>query len=335
MTAQEIISLAITFVGVFSFAAIITILFHSFIQSNIKEVKSGKRDIELIDGVLYEKQDKVKRRRKINRIIKKVLIGVAFAIIVPIFVISLVTKMSGDALFVSERGLMVVASGSMSDKHEDNTYLVENNLDNQFQTYDIIILENVESEADLKLYDVIAFKNKKGVNIIHRIVDIEVKNGVTTYITQGDNVGKTDGFEPTFDMVIGKYTDQKIDGIGIFIIFLQSPSGIITILSVFYCLIMMEKLSNRVSEVEKERLSKLEEALKYTNHEKHDLKVEYKETIYYQGFAYEFDESGFKEKRELHDLSNSDKMIKVITDQDENELSSEEIDLGPVEEMEE
>ena len=292
---------------------------------------SGKRDIELIDGVLYEQQEKVKRRRKRNRIIKKALIGVAFVVIVPIFVISLVTKISGDTLFVSEQGLMVVASGSMSEKHKDNTYLVENNLDNQFQTYDIIILETVENEDDLKLYDVIAFRNSKGENIIHRIIDIEVNNGVTTYITQGDAVAKDDGFEPKFDQVIGKYTNKKIDGVGIFIIFLQSPSGIITILSVFYCLIMMDKLSNKVLVAEQERLSKLEDALKYSSYKEHNLKVEYKETIYYQGYAYEFDEKGFKEKRELDSTSNSNKMIKVITDQNENEVSSKEIDLGPVE----
>lgn len=331
MKVQEIISIFITFLGVFSFAAIITILFTSFVNSNVREIMSGKRDIELIDGVLYEQQEKVKRRRKRNRIIKKALIGVAFVVIVPIFVISLVTKISGDTLFVSEQGLMVVASGSMSEKHKDNTYLVENNLDNQFQTYDIIILETVENEDDLKLYDVIAFRNSKGVNIIHRIVRIENVNGVTTFYTQGDAVAKEDGFEPKFDQVIGKYTNKKIDGVGIFIIFLQSPSGIITILSVFYCLIMMDKLSNKVLVAEQERLSKLEDALKYSSYKEHNLKVEYKETIYYQGYAYEFDEKGFKEKRELDSTSNSNKMIKVITDQNENEVSSKEIDLGPVE----
>lgn len=331
MQVKEIIAIFVTFIGVFSFAAIITILFDSFVKSNIREIRTGKRDIELIDGVLYEQREKVKQRRKRNRIIKRVAIGVSFAIVVPIFVISLVTKISGNALFVSERGLMVVASGSMSEKHKNNTYLVENNLNNQFQTYDIIVIEKVDNVEDLKLYDVIAFKNSKGVNIIHRIVDIKTINGEVVFTTQGDAVGKDDGFNPKFDQVIGRYTNKKMDAVGIFIIFLQSPSGIITILSVFYCLIMMDRLSNQIFKEEADRLTKLEGALKYKSYNEHNLQIEYKETIYYQGYAYEFDEHGFKSKRELEDENSYPKMKKVITDQNENEVSSKEIDLGPVE----
>ena len=64
MQVKEIIAIFVTFIGVFSFAAIITILFDSFVKSNIREIRTGKRDIELIDGVLYEQREKVKQRRQ-------------------------------------------------------------------------------------------------------------------------------------------------------------------------------------------------------------------------------------------------------------------------------
>lgn len=332
MNAKDVITILITLIGVASFAAIITILFKSYVNASIKEIRSGKRDIELIDEVLYEKQEKVIKKRKQMRILKKALFGVAFVFVVPLFIFSLIGKISGDIFFLNNEGLMVVASGSMSYKHDDNTYLVENNLNNQFSTYDIIYIKDVSNENELKLYDVIAFKTKQGKNIIHRIVEIIETDGQIKYKTQGDAIEEHDGFYPVFDDVIGVYTNKKIDGIGIIVLFLQSPSGIITIISIFYCLIILDKMSNKISLEEKDRLEKLENALKYNSYQKHDLKVEYKETIYYQGFAYEFDEKGFKEKREITDEFDPNKMIQVITDKNKVKLSSKEIDIRSEEE---
>ncbi len=45
MTTTEIISLIVTFVGVFSFAAIFTILYKSYATAQIGEIKTGKKDI--------------------------------------------------------------------------------------------------------------------------------------------------------------------------------------------------------------------------------------------------------------------------------------------------
>ena len=58
MTSTEIISIIVTFIGVVSFATVFTILYQSYANSSIVEIKSGKRDIELIDEVIYEKQEK-------------------------------------------------------------------------------------------------------------------------------------------------------------------------------------------------------------------------------------------------------------------------------------
>ena len=74
---------------------------------------------------------------------------------------------------IGNKTIMVVASGSMSKKNDANAYLNSNNLNNQFQTYDIIVLEKVENASDLNKYDVIAYRNDQGINVIHRIIEIE------------------------------------------------------------------------------------------------------------------------------------------------------------------
>lgn len=53
---------------------------------------------------------------------------------------------------IGNRTVMVVASNSMSYKNEANSYLFDDSLglNNQFNTYDLIILEKVNNETDLK-----------------------------------------------------------------------------------------------------------------------------------------------------------------------------------------
>ena len=49
-----------------------------------------------------------------------------------------------------------------------------------------------------------------------------------------------------------------------------------------------------------ERARKLEEALDYFDESTSEaFKAEYKETIYYKGYAYSFDEDGFVDKNEI------------------------------------
>ena len=176
MTSVEIISLIVTFIGVASFAAVFTILYLSFSNSSILEVKTGKRDIELIDDVLYNRQEKVIKRKKTSSAVKNTLFYVVMTLIIPIFVFSLINKFQGNATMIGNSTVMVVASGSMSERNEANEYLDKYNLNNQFNTYDIIVLEKVTNSLALKKYDVIAFKNDDGVNVIHRIVDITIEN---------------------------------------------------------------------------------------------------------------------------------------------------------------
>ena len=131
MTSTEIISLIVTFIGVFSFAAIFTILYKSYATSQIAELRSGKKDIELIDEVIYERQTKVKRRRKVMKTIGTIVFYIIMIILVPLFIFSLVNRVQKNVTMIGNKTMMVVASGSMSMKNEANDYLITKNLNNQ------------------------------------------------------------------------------------------------------------------------------------------------------------------------------------------------------------
>lgn len=328
MNTSEIISIIITFIGVASFAIVFTILYNSYSKSQIAEIKSGKNDIALIDEVIYEGQEKIIKRRRITRIIKNIIFFTAMIIIIPLFTFSIINKITNSNIILGNHSLMAVASGSMSEKHADNDYLFSNNLDNQFAKYDIIVLEKIQPN-DLKLYDVIAYTNDKGTNIIHRIVRI---NSDGSFVTKGDasGSGKEDGYNPSYDDIIGRYTGKKIGGVGIVIQFFQSYAGFITIISLVYCLFVIDHLTNKIVKVQEERTKKLSEGIDYTKeNNSDDLKAEYIEKIYFKGFIYYFDENGFLKKEEdiTHQNDNENKIIKEIQNKENNEILKEEISI--------
>lgn len=290
MTATEIISLVVTVIGVFSFAAIFTILYGSYTTSQIAELRTGKRDVELINEVIYERQENIARRRKITKIIKNIAFYMVMLILVPLFLFSIANRFMNNKIMLGDKTIMVVASGSMSEKHSSASYLETNNLNNQFNTYDIIILNKVEKASDLKLYDVIAFVNDKGINVIHRIIEIRSDG---SYVTRGDANPSNDAYNPTFNDVIGKYASKKIDGLGIIVRFLQSYSGIITVVSLVYCLIMIDRLSEKVNQTQTKRIKQLEEIIDFSNEFDDDaFRAKYFEKIYYQGNVYYLSEDG-------------------------------------------
>ena len=52
MTTVEILALVVTLVGVVSFAAVITVLYKSYANSQIDEIASGRRDAEIVNDVV-------------------------------------------------------------------------------------------------------------------------------------------------------------------------------------------------------------------------------------------------------------------------------------------
>ncbi|MCI5939773.1 hypothetical protein MRZ76_00090 [bacterium] len=310
MNATDIISLVMSLIGVGSFCAVFTILFAKYTKSSIRETQEGKRDIELIDQEITEQDMKTKRRRKVVSIAGNVIFYSFLALIIPLFGIALVNKVKGNLVGIGDEAMIVVASGSMSYKNDANKDYLEDeekrkeyNLDNQFSRYDILFVKGVKEESDVHLYDVIAFYNVDAKAIyIHRVIKIDSSsNGTTRYTTRGDANNANDPKTIGFSDIKGVYQNKKINGLGMIILFFQSPHGIITVLSVVYSIWMFNHYAGKIEKSEKQRTSILSAIVSDVSLGKQkDLFSNFVETIYYGGFAYRFNEKGFLGKEETN-----------------------------------
>lgn len=306
MNFYDVIAAVTTSLGVITFATIFTILYSNYADASVRELQTGKRDIELIDEYLYSEQKAVKRRRRIQGVLKSVAFYGMLVLLIPVFLFSLISNLQNGVPMLGNHALMVVASGSMSEKNPANAYLSdpvlmeEYDLDNQFDAYSVILLERVE-ERELKPYDVIAFRDKSGKNVIHRIVKLHADGSLET---RGDSNNASDPFRPRGENVLGRYTGVSVPVVGSFVMFFQSIGGIVTLLALLYCLVMLDRFNARIVRVEKERLGRLLRSIDPDlTHRGDAFRAEFRETLYYKGYAYSFDENGFVGKDEIRDAS--------------------------------
>lgn len=298
MNSLDIIALIVTVVAVASFSVVFTLLFGSYAKSAIAAYGDGKFDVEIISEYVEEGAAKKAERRQIKTVIKRIVGGIFLGIVSILLVIGIVNRITGNATAIGNRMLMVVASGSMSEKHKKNDYL--GGYDNQFPTYSIIVLKKVDSPSELRRYDVIAYTDDNGKNIIHRVVRI---NEDGTYTTRGDANEASDTFHPSFENVIGKYTGRYMPVVGVFILFFQSYSGIATILAVIYCMIMFDNRIAAIGKKKEERTKALVDSLDLDKLDgEKEITVEFIEKLYLDKFVYHFDESGFVSKEVADEL---------------------------------
>lgn len=287
MSNIDVISLIVTIICLLSFSIVFTILFRHYYLYNIENVKKGNTDIELIENAKKIKEAKTNKRKIVTNIISKVISYVVFALIIIIFAFSLYSRFSGNSIPFENSSLIVIASGSMSEKNEDNSYL--QNINNQFNTYDIISITKYNNQEEIELYDVVAFKNDEGTTIVHRIIEILDVDGKEVYITRGDSNNTSDngvqyGDYLTYENIIGYYNGTRIKSVGIFIVFLQSNAGIITIVAIAYCLFMFDYYSNRYEKAVEDRTKLLIDTLSYDlDKEEGGVDVMYTETLLHNG----------------------------------------------------
>ena len=314
MNVFELISLIVTAVGVLSFSTIFTILYRGYANSAVAELDSGKCDVELIEETILTNIKNSKRYRRILRRVKQVLLGALIVLLIPFLALSVYSKVVHGVAMINGQGVIAVASGSMSFKNAENPYLA--NINNQFNTYDMIVLEKPERESDIALYDVIAYVNDKGENIIHRVVGFQQTARGMSYITRGDSNNADDLYKPTFDNILGEYTDKRVPYAGAFLMFLQSYSGIITILAVIYCLIMIESTSDKIRAAREDRTIFLQEAIGFEDDTVPDeaLNMSFTETVYFKDYAYTFDQNGLISKTQISERTTAQDINSVPKD---------------------
>jgi len=101
---------------------------------------------------------------------------------------------------------------------------------------DLAIVKDVGTKG-LKVNDVIAFRSEDIV-VTHRIVEIKNENGTIKYKTKGDNNNSQDVGDVLPEQVEGLYK-FKISKMGNLAMFMQTPTGIISCLSIPLLLLVL------------------------------------------------------------------------------------------------
>ncbi len=191
-----------------------------------------KEEPIIYDGKLLtyvnDDKEKAKQRGKIGRAFSILLYLILFALIGVVASY----KINNDHFYIQDTTYMVIQTGSMEEAYEGNLYLKEHDLTNQIAQYSMIGIEKVEAK-DIRLYDVIAFKNSSGDTIVHRVIHITFENEKCYFTMRGDSNSGTNYWESavTEDKIIGRYDGYQNYGLGVAITYFKSTAGIIALTS--------------------------------------------------------------------------------------------------------
>lgn len=330
MSNVEILSLIVTAICLISFCLVFTFLFRHYYLSNIEDVKKGKVDEEVLEFEAELRKKKTRKHTKAIKITKRVVGYSFFAIVLVFFGFSLYGRIFNNNLSFGDSGLIVISTGSMSKKNDANDYLFENNLNNQFNAYDIIGVSKYENDQAVKQYDVIAYKNIDGTIIVHRVIEIKEVNGQNVFITRGDANNTSDtNFQYqnylTFDNIIGYYNGTRIPLLGVFVIFLQSNAGIITILAIAYCLIMFDYYNSKFDEALSSRTTYLIDSFNFDFENFTPLEIIDENSSIYKDKIYTFVNGNLIETKEVTPeiIDDINKKKEFIKNKDEESKNSQ------------
>lgn len=228
------------------FTAMITII----VKLNLKTIRHG-----LEDERIKKEHEKEQRCSRFMQIVSNVISGLLFTLILGAFLLSVCVQFScGTAM------TKIVLSSSMSVKHDANTYLAENGLNDQINTFDLIFLETLPEEDALELYDVVVYEHQ-GDLIIHRIIGIEEPNenhpDCRHFLLRGDAVRYSDEFPVLYSQMRAVYRGDKIPYVGSFFAFMQSPAGYLCVLLVVCAMIATPIAEKKLRQAKLQRLQQL------------------------------------------------------------------------------
>ncbi len=226
-----------------AFTAVFTAMIVSMVKQQIRIIRNGLNDEEIKREHLKETSPK---EGFLCRICSAVLCG----LITVVFLFSAYSGLFGDGVVQNIPAIKVVASPSMSSKYEKNEYLFENNLNNQLETFDLIVLHKLPKEQDLKLYDIVVYETE-GYMVIHRIVEIEEPNETHPderyFLLQGDAAQYPDRFPVKYSQMKSIYKNERVPFLGSFVYFMQSPAGILCYILILFAFIAVPIVEKRLN----------------------------------------------------------------------------------------
>ena len=246
MTPYEVYVFILCAVVFTIFTVLFSVMLGYLVSLNLKLIKHGVNDAKI--KTEYQKRAE-KPPSKIGKFVDRFVSILLCVVMFVVFSLSVYLQVTEDKVPDGIPSVKVVKSASMSKKHEKNTYL--EGIDNQIQTFDIILAHDMPDEYELKLYDVVYYEID-GEMVLHRIVKIEEPNekhpDCRWFELQGDAVQYPDMDPVLYSQMRGIYRDQKMPFIGSFVMFMQSPAGYLCILLIVIAMIatpIMEKKLER------------------------------------------------------------------------------------------
>jgi len=129
--------------------------------------------------------------------------------------------------------------------------VLSGSMESKISVGDLVFVKKVNPN-ELKVGDIIAFRDSEDIVTTHRIVDIETKDNKLCFVTKGDANNANDDGIVYSNMVEGKY-QTKIAKLGNAILFIQEPIGFVVMLMsiLIICLLVYSFQSKKISKEEK------------------------------------------------------------------------------------
>ncbi len=249
MTTVTIVVVAILTCLIFALAII---SFSSFIRSERKMIAAGGKDEEIV-------KEEIKDKKKSSKILN--ILSIAFSLVLMAGVatmagVGIAFNASGEQFSVKSKTQLVIASNSMDGfwSEEYKITLPETAYKQQFAIGAICTFEKVSEDEPLELYQVYGYKLDNGKIITHRLIGYS-PSGLLTF--RGDNTGGRDNYVKR-EQVILRYTEEKINNIGLFVLFAQSGFGIYSLVSVIGVFVISEIFMIKYKKMVKTRLNEME-----------------------------------------------------------------------------
>lgn len=227
---------------------------------SLRLVRGGLEDDRILSDHRKEQMqtENKKKLARFGRIADYAFSGVVCLLFATLFISSFVISCTDDAQAATRSAFRVVQTGSMAMKNEKNTYLEQNGLDDQIQTFDLIRTEALPDEMELALYDIVVYE-VDGYLIVHRIVGIEEPNekhpDCRHFLLQGDAVDAPDRFPVLYSQMRAVYRGFRVPFIGSFVMFMQSPAGWLCMILIIVAMIAAPMLDKMMDKARKERLA--------------------------------------------------------------------------------
>ncbi|MBQ8230064.1 MAG: hypothetical protein IJZ32_05170 [Clostridia bacterium] len=241
---------------VFVLLTVLSVVMLTYIvKLSLRLIRHGAEDEKIISE--YEKA--LKKKHKCG-VIDTIVTVIFCAVLLGFFGFSTYINCQKNAYSATSPTIKVVQSGSMSKKHEKNTYLYENDINDQIQTFDLILVYQVPDEFELELYDVVLYE-VDDMMVLHRIVGIEEPNERHPehrhFLLQGDNVENPDRFPVLYSQMKAIYRGQRVPFIGSFVTFMQSPAGWLCIFLIVVSMIATPIVEKLIEKEKRKRLAVL------------------------------------------------------------------------------